>query len=185
MLSHSLLRRAIAIAAAWCLLLGPASLSAHTTAGHGSLDLHARTVFPSSALRLSTDLTNSRQQRGDKTGGMVLAGLAGGAVGIGVGALIGAGIEQSSSHCQGEEFCGLGGALIGASVGEAVFLPLGVHLAGGRRGNFAVEVAASVGIAAVGYGVALATNVPHPLIAVPIVQLIVAIRGENRKTSSE
>lgn len=78
--------------------------------------------------------------RNAATGWLVLGGAAGAAVGIGGGALAGLAIS-----CEGE--CRALAPVVGGLVGEVVLLPLGVHLANGRKGNYGLELLASAGIA--------------------------------------
>jgi hypothetical protein len=117
------------------------------------------------------------------TGALVFAGLMGGGIGFVGGIYAGYGIEHALSDCEGEELCGLGGALLGAVLGEAIGLPMGVHLANGSVGNYGQQALASMGIAAVGalVGFGLGGPVaPVILVAVPIVQLAISISIERR-----
>ncbi|MBA2565773.1 MAG: hypothetical protein H0V09_10170 [Gemmatimonadetes bacterium] len=76
---------------------------------------------------------------------------------------------------------------MGAAVGESVLLPLGVHVANGRQGNFGLELLASLGIGAAGVGLAVATDNGLPLIPVVPAQLLASIaieRGTSPASSS-
>ena len=57
---------------------------------------------------------------------MVVTGALFAAGGIMAGAVVGA--EMAS--CGGDDWCDLGGAVLGALVGEVVMLPIGVHMSG-------------------------------------------------------
>ena len=80
-------------------------------------------------------------------GDMIAAGLLGGGLGLLGGGLLG---TLAWSGCAGEE-CRLEGAAIGGLIGAAVGLPLGVHLADGRRGRFDLALlgAAGAGLAGI------------------------------------
>lgn len=62
------------------------------------------------------------------------------------------GCDASGSN----EFCALGGALIGAAVGTTLTTPLAVHLANGGRGSWFLDQAASLGYAALAVGIVAA-----------------------------
>jgi hypothetical protein len=112
-------------------------------------------------------------------GGMVVAGVTAGAVGLFAGAYAGGALGGGNRIC-GDDPCGLEGALWGAVLGESVVLPLGVHLAGGRRGNYGTELVTSVVIATGGVLLAYASGSGIPLLAVPIAQLASGIAIEAR-----
>lgn len=99
---------------------------------------------------------------------LAVSGLAAGALGAVVGWRLGGEFTQS-----------LPGALIGAAAGEAVALPLGVHWAGGRRGDYGSMLLSSSLIAAAGLLASFSTwedrTVAIVAVAVPIAQLLVAI----------
>jgi hypothetical protein len=108
---------------------------------------------------------------------LVLGGLAGGAVGYVGGGLVGYAID--ARDCGSDDwFCGLGGFVLGAAIGEATLLPLGVHLANGSRGNYGQATLLSFGIVAGGMLMALVTT-PAVLLAVPVVQLITSVDIER------
>ncbi len=111
----------------------------------------------------------------------VLGGLAAGAVGAGLGFLGGL---AAYSACEGDEVCLLP-ALAGAIIGETLALPLGVHLAEGRRGSYPLGALASAGVAAAGLGaMALVGNSGPPAqgiaVMIPVAQLAAAIAVERR-----
>ena len=111
------------------------------------------------------------------SGWLLLGGVVGGAVGLVGGGLIGAAIE--SRDCEGD-FCGLGGFIVGGMLGESVLLPLGVHLANDRRGDFGKAALISAGIAAAGILIISQTDQGIVLYAIPVAQLITSIRIERR-----
>ena len=117
-------------------------------------------------------------ERGRSTAWLVGGGVLGGAVGLGAGALIG-GILGGGNKICGDDPCGLDEAIFGAIGGEVALLPLGVHLANGRRGKYLPSLAVSAAIA--GIGIMLSGNGDHGevMIAVPIAQLIGAILIER------
>ncbi len=115
-----------------------------------------------------------RGSSGGSALGMVGGGVLGGAVGLVAGGLVGAAIGGGNAIC-GDDACGLEEAAYGAIIGEATLLPLGVHLANRRRGNYALSLLASAAIGAAGVLAVDAANDGWPLIPVPIAQLITSI----------
>lgn len=109
---------------------------------------------------------------------LVVGGLVGGGVGLGAGALIG-GILGGGDELCGDDPCGFQEAIFGAIGGEVALLPLGVHLANGRRGKYLPSLAASAAIA--GLGIVLSGNGDHGevMIAVPVLQLVSSILIER------
>ena len=73
----------------------------------------------------------------------------------------------------------------------SVALPLGVHLAKHRRGNYGLSLLASLAIGAVGLGATVASGDGRIMIAVPVAQLASSIaierataqRGARRRTA--
>lgn len=117
-------------------------------------------------------------EAGRATARLVVGGVLGGAVGLGAGALIG-GIVGGGNKICGDDPCGLDEAIFGAIGGEVALLPLGVHLANGRRGKYLPSLAVSAAIA--GIGIMLSGNGDHGevMIAVPIAQLVSSILIER------
>ncbi len=111
---------------------------------------------------------------GRSTAWLVGGGVLGGAVGLGAGALFG-GILGGGYKICGDDPCGLDEAIFGAIGGEVALLPLGVHLANGRRGKYLPALAVSAAIA--GIGILLSGNGDHGevMVAVPIAQLFSSI----------
>ncbi|MEW5931380.1 MAG: hypothetical protein AB1941_28265, partial [Gemmatimonadota bacterium] len=94
-----------------------------------------------------------------------------------------AGLAANRS-CEGDEACLLP-ALAGAVVGETLGLPLGVHVAEGRRGSYALGALASVGVAAAGLGLMSLVGDSGPpaqgiAVMVPVAQLLASIAVERR-----
>jgi hypothetical protein len=111
---------------------------------------------------------------------LVLAGLGTGVLGLLVGGYAGAAVACGGSNP--DEFCGLIGFVLGGAAGEALMLPLGVHLANGRRGNLAAGMAGSALIGLGGVLLALGSDTPWPLLVVPVFQLPISI-GAERSTA--
>jgi hypothetical protein len=106
-----------------------------------------------------------------------VAGLAAGAAGGVLGGTLGVMIADcSGTGCAGP-------FILGAALGEAVALPLGVHLAG-RRGSYPAGVLTSVGVAAAGiFTMAFAeadVAAQGIVVIVPIAQLIATIAVDRR-----
>jgi hypothetical protein len=105
--------------------------------------------------------------------GGVLAGTAGAFAGAAIGN------EITKNTC---EDCFLEGVIYGGMAGGSALLPLGVHLANGRRGNYGASLLASLGIGAAGLAIAVAANEGGVLLPVPVLQLVSSILIE-RKTA--
>lgn len=119
-----------------------------------------------------------RSEQNVATPWLVVGGVVGGGVGLGAGALIGGVLGGGDKIC-GDDPCGFQEAILGAIGGEVALLPLGVHLANGRRGKYLPALAASAAIA--GLGIALSGNGDRGevMIAVPVLQLVSSILIER------
>lgn len=115
---------------------------------------------------------------------LAVGGITGGLVGVVAGGYAGAAIELAGG-CH-SDFCGLGGALLGAAVGEVLLLPLGVHLFNSRQGSYASDALVSLGVAAGGLAlVAVGQGQSAGLLfAIPVVQLIGVISTERSTSRS-
>jgi hypothetical protein len=105
---------------------------------------------------------------------LVAGGIAGGAVGVFGGGLIGGKLRENDC-----EDCALEGVVYGAVAGGSALLPLGVHVANGRRGNFGLSLLSSLAIGGVGLAVALEANEAAVLIPVPVLQIVSSILIER------
>lgn len=110
-----------------------------------------------------------------------VGGLLGGAVGVVGGFYVGA---LLASDDDGDDLDVLSGGVAGATIGEGLLLPLGVHLANGSRGSYATSALASLGLAAAGLLALEAVHYDPPgapivLIAVPIAQIATSIAIER------
>ena len=115
---------------------------------------------------------------GHSTPRLVVGGVLGGGVGLGLGALIGGALGGGDTLC-GDDPCGFAEAIFGAIGGEVALLPLGVHLANGRRGNYGLSLLASAGIAAGGLALAGGGDHGEVLAAVPVLQIVSSILIER------
>jgi hypothetical protein len=115
---------------------------------------------------------------GPRDGAMVLGGLAGGVVGFFAGGYAGAMAGGGDRVC-GDDACGLEEAVWGATAGVSTLIPLGVHLANGRRGNYGAELAASLLVGAAGLGLAYNSNNGVPLLLVPVGQIVTSMLIER------
>ena len=86
----------------------------------------------------------------------VLAGIAGGAIGLFGGGYLGYQIDRSNGY--GGEWDGVSGAVFGGLIGEMVLLPLGVHTGNADRGSYAADLGVSVLTGAAGLGLLAATG---------------------------
>ena len=117
---------------------------------------------------------------GASTGLLVLGGVAGGALGLIGGAYTGYYIRRAD--CEDDEFlCGIDGVAIGALVGEALLLPLGVHLVNRERGPYLTQVLASGAITGAGLLAGYFTPDLQYVwaFAVPVAQLFTVIKMER------
>jgi hypothetical protein len=112
------------------------------------------------------------------TGGLVFAGLLGGAAGLLAGGLVGDRLQHTPC-----EDCYLA-ALAGAVIGESLAIPLAVHLADGRRGQVAPGIIASLTIAAGGLAAAGRLDRAELLLAVPVLQIAAAVASEQHTARS-
>jgi hypothetical protein len=105
---------------------------------------------------------------------LALGGVLAGTAGVFGGAWIGN--ELTKDAC---EDCFLEGLVYGGVAGGSALLPLGVHLANGRRGNYGASLLSSLGIGAAGLAVAFASNEGAVMLAVPVLQLVSSIAIER------
>jgi zinc-ribbon domain len=130
---------------------------------------------------LAQDWTEPNYRPQDASVGPITAGLVMGTIGFFGGALVGYEIDKITADYEGE-WDGFGGVIIGAPIGESLLLPVGVHLANGRRGNLPLALLASFGIAGTGIAVAASSGDAKILVAIPIAQLL-ACTAIERSTS--
>lgn len=112
---------------------------------------------------------------------LALGGLLGGAAGFVGGFYVGA-LLADGDEANDLDF--LSGGVAGATIGEGLLLPLGVHIANDRQGSYLTSAAASLGIAAAGLLALEAAHYDPPaapivLVAVPIAQLVTSIAIER------
>lgn len=144
---------------------------------------------PLSALRLQASAAAPAvyapplQESGPAASGamLVLGGIAGGGPGLFGGAALGYAIETGLTGCEGGDWCGIFGAFGGGLLGELVMLPLGVHLANGRRGSYGWTFAASTlaagagGLLSTGFG-----DADFMMFVVPALQIYAAVAVQKR-----
>lgn len=138
-------------------------------------------------LALQTQEAPSSAPASASTGRLIAGGILGGAGGFLAGGA--AALVPADSDCEDEgDDVGLCRAIwvfAGGSAVGAVGVPLGVHLANGRKGNLALSVLASVGIGALGIVGALSFEDSDAaslaiLGALPVAQLASSIVIERR-----
>lgn len=116
----------------------------------------------------------------------IMGGVLGGMVGLVAGGYAGFRVETAGGCRPYDDFCGFGGAIVGAALGESIGMGTGVWLGGGRRGSGGA-IFASLGLGVVGVLGAAATG-GALLPVVPIAQLIGAVvvdrNAAERKTRS-
>jgi hypothetical protein len=124
------------------------------------------------------------------TGRLVVGGLVGGIVGGALGGAVGAGLWGGidPGGCSYEEWvCRVHGFYWGAVVGESLGIPMGIHLANGRRGDLLRSTLVSAALGAVGSLAIVAAGFDPPLtpillVTVPVAQLTTSTILERRTT---
>ncbi len=103
----------------------------------------------------------------------IIGGILAGAIGFFGGAALGLAIEQGVGCDNTNEMCGLGGLILGAAIGEVLFMPVGIHLGNKRGGNFFLDTLSSIAVGAAGLGAsALSKGSIGPfLVVTPIIQI--------------
>ena len=114
---------------------------------------------------------------------LVAAGAAGGAIGFYLGAYAGGNARAGCEREGGGAGCGRTAAGLGAVIGEAVLMPVAVHLANGRHGDLGKEilVSAAVPVAAVLSYAVIGKAGDALIIAVPVTQIWSAIHFERAR----
>jgi hypothetical protein len=147
----------------------------------------AQRVEPVAALSRSAsiDATSRQPAQSERrkgpflTWGGVGGGIVGGGAGLFGGLLAGAMLAHTG-NCSGED-CSLGSALTGAVVGEIVGVAVGAHVGSRGRGNLALAVLTSAGVAAA--GALAASQAPRQAggvaVAIPILQLAAVLAVER------
>jgi len=110
---------------------------------------------------------------------LAFGGLVGGVLGFFAGGLSGVAVCDCNS---GEGYDALEAFFLGAAVGTAITIPLGVHLANRSDGNYGISLAASAGISALGLAAAFAADEAAIVLLVPISQIVSSVLIERRTT---
>lgn len=133
-------------------------------------------------VRIDRFAQTSVQSSGASVPVMVLAGLAAGGIGMFVGGYTGALITDDRNNYDDVDF--LPGLIWGATLGESLMLPVGVHLANRRQGKLipALLASAAIGLGGVALAIAAQDRTPVPPIILgltPIAQLTASIAIER------
>lgn len=133
-------------------------------------------------LRMNRFAETSMQSSGRSVPALVFAGLVAGGVGMFVGGYSGALITDDPNNYDDVDF--LPGLIWGATLGESVMLPVGVHLANRRQGKVIPAILASTAIGLGGVALAIAaqdrTPVPGLILGLtPVAQLAASIAIER------
>jgi len=108
----------------------------------------------------------------------IFAGVLAGAGGLVAGAFLGASMVCSGASC--EDFEALGGAVLGAALGEVLLLPIGVHLGNRSAGSLELDLLMSVTAGAVSLALATASEDGGVLLAGIIAQVGLTVWTERR-----
>jgi hypothetical protein len=125
------------------------------------------------------DLSSKRRQ------GSIARPIVGGILAGGAGFLVGGFSGAACTTTPTADFSGIGGFIVGASIGEAISMPIGVHLGNGRRGDFPLVFLASLGIAGTGIWLTAALgDYRTPAFSLPLTALtqLIASVAIERKT---
>lgn len=109
-------------------------------------------------------------------GGAIFGGVAMGAVGFFGGVLVGHGLSQG---CTGY-FCDVGGAALGAIVGETVGAAVGAHFGNNQRGHFGLDLLVSGTVAFGGISLASDSDAGTALLVVLAVQISAVVAVERK-----
>lgn len=156
-------------AALFLFLLVPASVE-------GQGPRHSIPMPPPDTLPLRSRLLDTLPEHGDLT--LAFGGAMGGVGGILMGGLVGARLELAGG-CTGD-WCGFGGAVLGAAIGSTAVIPAAVHLANDQRGDYTADLAASVAALGGGIAISLIAQDARPMLLVPLAQIIGAVASEKR-----
>jgi hypothetical protein len=110
---------------------------------------------------------------------LAFGGAMGAVSGLVAGGFIGARLEMAGG-CEGDEWCGFGGALLGAAIGSTIMIPAAVHLANDQRGSFTSGLAVSAAALGGGIVISLFMHDAHPVLLIPVAQIIGAVSAERR-----
>ncbi len=151
--------------------------------GHPQMQISAQTPRPSHRFEMWTKVKNNSKPGQASTGRLVLGGVIGGAAGFAGGAFlawrpwshkersdIDWGLEHGLTHAAGIVLIGVAGEMIG--------VPLGIHLANGRKGNLGLGLLSCIGATVLG---SLASSADGALIiSVPVLQFAGCIIAERK-----
>ena len=143
--------------------------------------LHAQRLSESRFLSLDqpppvTDLsTRAFPRREGSPALLVGGGVLGGVAGLFTGAIVGGRLTEHDC-----EDCGIVGVVYGGIAGWSAGIPLGVHLANGRRGSYGLSLLSSLAIGGLGLAVASETNSGLPMLSVPVLQIVTSILIERK-----
>lgn len=113
---------------------------------------------------------------------LAFGGALGGIGGVIAGGYLGAQLEMAGG-CRGDEWCGLGGAVLGAAIGSTVMIPAAVHLTNDKRGSLQASLAASAAALGGGVLISLVTQEAQSLLLVPLGQIFAAVATERRTSN--
>lgn len=111
---------------------------------------------------------------------LAFGGAIGAVSGLVAGGFIGARLEMAGG-CEGDEWCGFGGALLGAAIGSTIMIPAAVHLANDQRGSFTRGLAASAAALGGGIAISLLIQDARPVLLIPVAQVIGVVSAERRE----
>ena len=106
---------------------------------------------------------------------LVGSGVLGGVAGLFTGAIVGGRLTEHDC-----EDCGLAGVVYGGVMGWSAGIPLGVHMANGRRGSYGLSLLSSLAIGGLGLPVASETNSGVPMLSVPVLQIMASVLIERK-----
>jgi hypothetical protein len=119
------------------------------------------------------------------SGGRLVGQIAvGGALGIVVGGIGGGMLGYALDPKQGcRDFCGLGGFVLGGTIGMVLLTPAGVYLAGstgGQTGSYGAALAGAALGAATGIALSIAAESPAPFLIGPTIGAVIGFNSTRR-----
>jgi hypothetical protein len=109
--------------------------------------------------------------------------VAGGISGLFLGGTIGHNIETSYTECD-YNWCGLRGVIYGSIIGETLLLPLSLHQANGRRGNYGLSLLLCSATTAAGLYLAHRNEESTYWAMIPLAHLAISFHLETRTRKS-
>lgn len=136
--------------------------------------MHVTSTELAPAHHSTTSVAPSRTSA--STGAMITGGIIGGVMGAFAGSVVGRQMENCPDQNVGD--CGIGGAVLGGLIGEAVGVPMGVNWAANGNGTLRKTIPVSLGVSAACLVMGFMTG-GASILMIPPMQIYTAIRAER------